>query len=65
MWTEGSGECQNHVEACKDVQRSRNRAAEVGFEYFCMDYVSKNGVSVTERNSVTVFPPQGPHLEVQ
>ena len=38
------------VEAREDVQRSRNRVAEVGFEYFCLDYVSKNGVSVMERN---------------
>ena len=34
----------------KDVRRVRNRVAEVGLEYFCPDYVSKNGVSVMERN---------------
>ena len=26
--------------------------AEFGFEYFCLDYVSKIGVSVTERNGI-------------
>ena len=26
--------------------------AEFGFEYFCSDYVRKNGVSVMERNSI-------------
>ena len=35
---------------CEDVQSVGNRVAEVGLEYFCPDYVSKNGVSVTERN---------------
>ena len=40
------------MEACEDVQRYRNRVAEVRFRYFCPDYVSKNGVSVTERNSI-------------
>ena len=34
----------------EDVQSVGNRVAEVGLEYFCLDYVSKNGVSVTERN---------------
>ena len=44
MWTKGSRECWNHqkcVEAHEDVQKSRNQVAEVGFEYFCLDYVSK------------------------
>ena len=53
MQTEGSEECQNHrngVEMHEDVQSGGNRVAEVGLEYFCLDYVSKNGVSVTERN---------------
>ena len=35
----------------KDVRSVGNRVAEVGLEYFCLDYVSKNGVSVTERNT--------------
>ena len=51
--TEGSKERWNRrkcAEACKDVRRVGNRVAEVGLEYFCLDYVSKNGVSVTERN---------------
>ena len=34
----------------EDVRSVGNRVAEVGLEYFCPDYVSKNGVSVTERN---------------
>ena len=34
----------------EDVRSVGNRVAEVGLEYFCLDYVSKNGVSVTERN---------------
>ena len=38
------------MEVHKDVRRSWNQVAEVGFEYFCLDYVSKNGVSVTECN---------------
>ena len=35
----------------EDVRSVGNRVAEAGLEYFCPDYVSKNGVSVTERNS--------------
>ena len=35
---------------CEDVRSVGNRIAEVGLEYFCPDYVSKNGVSVTECN---------------
>ena len=35
----------------KDVRSVRHWVAEVGLEYFCLDYVSKNGVSVTERNT--------------
>ena len=38
------------VEVCEVVQRVGNWVAEYGFEYFCLDYVSKIGVSVTERN---------------
>ena len=51
--TKGLGECRNHrkcVEACKDVWRVGNRVAEVRFEYICLNYVSKNGVSVMEHN---------------
>ena len=36
----------------EDVRSVGNRVAEVGLEYFCPDYVSKIGVSVTERNSI-------------
>ena len=52
--TEGSKECQNFqkcAEVHRDVRRVGNQVAEVGLEYFCPDYVSKNGVSVTERNT--------------
>ena len=38
------------VEVCEVVQRVGNRVAEYGFEYFCLDYVSKIGVNVTECN---------------
>ena len=40
----------------KDVRSVGNRVAEVGLEYFCPDYVSKNGVSVTERNTRAILP---------
>ena len=33
--------------------RVGNQVAEFGFEYFCPDYVSKIGMSVMERNTVT------------
>ena len=39
----------------EDVRSVRNRVAEVGLEFFCPDYISKNGVSVTECNSIS-FP---------
>ena len=54
MQTKGSRECQNRrkcTEVREDVQRVGNQVAEVGFKYFCLDYVSKNGVSVTECNN--------------
>ena len=35
------------MEAHKDVQRVGDQVAEVGLKYFCLDYVSKNGVSAT------------------
>ena len=35
----------------EEVQSVRNQVAEVGLKYFCLDYVSKNGVSVTEHNT--------------
>ena len=56
MWSEGSvnfGIIRNYVECvevCEVVQRVGNRVAEYGFKYFCLDYVSKIEVSVTERN---------------
>ena len=37
---------------CEDVRSVGNCVAEVGLEYFCLYYVSKNGVSVMERNSI-------------
>ena len=40
------------AEVCEVVRRVGNRVAEYGFEYFCPDYVSQIGVSVTERNSI-------------
>ena len=40
------------MEVHKDMQRSGNQVAKVGFEYFCLDYVSKIGVSVMEHNSI-------------
>ena len=44
-------ESQKCMEACEGVQRSRIQVAEFGCEYFCLDYVSKNGVSITECNN--------------
>ena len=41
------------TEVCEVVWRVGNRVAEYGFEYFCPDYVSKIGVSVTECNRTT------------
>ena len=41
------------VEVCKVVRRVGNRVAEYGFEYFCLDYVSKIGVSVMEHNTTS------------
>ena len=40
----------------EDVRSVGNRVAEVGLKYFCPDYVSKNGVSVTERNIRGIAP---------
>ena len=57
MRSEGSvnfGIVRNYVECaevCEMVRRMGNRVAEFGFEYFGLDYVSKIGVSVTERNN--------------
>ena len=42
----------------KDVRRVGNRVAEVGLEYFCLDYVSINGVSVTEHNNLFKLDPK-------
>ena len=39
------------AEAHQDVQRYGDWVAEVGFKYFCPDYVSKIGVSVMEHNN--------------
>ena len=47
-----SGNARKCTEGCEVAQRVRNRVAEFGFEYFCPDYVSKIGVSVTECNSI-------------
>ena len=38
------------MEVHEDVRRVGNRVAEVGLEYFCLNYVSKNGASVMECN---------------
>ena len=57
MWSEGSvnfGIIRNYAEraeVCEVVRRVGNRVAEYGFEYFCLDYVSKIGVSVMEHNT--------------
>ena len=48
IWKQGRGIARGMR---KDVRSGRNRVAEVGFEYFCLDYVSKNGMSVMECNS--------------
>ena len=53
--SESSGNAWKHVEVCKVAQRVGNRVAEFGFECFCPDYVSKIGVSVTERNSLGLW----------
>ena len=50
--SESSGNVQKHVEVCEVVRRVGNQVTEFGFEYFCLDYVSKIGVSVMERNSI-------------
>ena len=56
MQSKGSvnfGIIRNYVECtevCEMVRRLGNRVAELGFEYFGPDYVSKIGVSVTECN---------------
>ena len=56
MQSEGSvnfGIIRNYAEraeVCEVVRRVGNRVAEYRFKYFCLDYVSKFGVSVTERN---------------
>ena len=58
MRTEGSREYQNHqkcTEVREDVQRIGNQVAEVGFEYFCPDYVRKNGVGVMEHNKLSLL----------
>ena len=46
---ESSGNVQS-TEVCIVLQRVGNRVTEFGFKYFCLDYVSKIGVSVMERN---------------
>ena len=40
------------MEVCKSVQRYGNRVAEFRYRCFCLDYVSKNGVSVMEHNTM-------------
>ena len=49
---ESSGNVQKCVEVCEVVQRVGNRVTEFGFEYFCLAYVSKIGVSVMQCNSI-------------
>ena len=48
--SESSGNARKRAEVCEVMQRVGNRVAEFGFEYFCLDYVSKIGMSVKERN---------------
>ena len=50
--SESSGNVRKCAEVCVVVRRVGNRVTEFGFEYFCLDYVSKIGVSVTECNSI-------------
>ena len=50
--SELSGNAWKCTEVCEVVRRVGNRVSEFGFKYFCPDYVSKIGVSVTERNSI-------------
>ena len=49
--SESSGNAWKCVEVCEVVRRVGNRVTEFGFKYFCLDYVSKIGVSVMERNT--------------
>ena len=51
---ESSRNVQKHVEVCEVMRRVGNQVTEFGFEYFCLDYVSKIGVSVTECNTSLV-----------
>ena len=48
---ESSGNARKCAEVCEVTRRVGNRVAEFGFEYFCPDYVSKFGMSVTEHNT--------------
>ena len=53
MRTEGSEEYRNHRNGVECVRMCKVLGIELlrlGLEYFCPDYVSKNGVSVTECN---------------
>ena len=50
--SESSRNARKRTEVCEVARRVGNRVAEFRFEYFCPDYVSKIGVSVTERNSI-------------
>ena len=52
-------ECRNRLEMHGNVRKCTKLCkgwgiefTEFRFEYFCLDYVSKIGVSVTERNSI-------------
>ena len=57
--SESSRNAQKCTEVCIVVQRVGNRVTEFGFKYFCLDYVSKIGVSVMERNSIPVTSGSG------
>ena len=44
-----AGSVRKRAKMCKE---SGIEFAEVGLEYFCLDYVIKNGVSITECNTM-------------
>ena len=53
--SESSGITRKRAEVCEVVRRVGDRVAEFGLEYFCPDYVSKIGVSVTGRTTCKII----------
>ena len=51
--SESSRNVQKCAEVCEVAKTAGNQVAEFRFEYFCLDYVSKIGMSVTECNTLT------------